>query len=63
MRAMSLHRRRGVFMVPAMSHRLAIVLSLAASVHCAQAFRGAVMPWTTYEAEDVTTIGITITKE
>jgi hypothetical protein len=45
-------------MVAAMLHRLAIILSFASSLYSVQAFRGAVMPWTTYEAEDMTTTGI-----
>ena len=45
-------------MVAAMLLRLAIILSLASSLHCVQAFRGAVAPWTTYEAEDMTTTGV-----
>lgn len=40
-----------------MSRRLAVILSLATSLHSAQAFRGADMPWTTYEAEDMATTG------
>jgi hypothetical protein len=45
-------------MVVAMLHRLAIILSFAASLHAVQAFRGAVMPWTTYEAEEMTATGV-----
>lgn len=56
--ALSLQCRRGVLMVPAMLHRLAIILSLAASLHSVKASRGAVTPWTTYEAEDMTTTGV-----
>ena len=37
---------------------VAIILSFAASLYSVQAFRGAVMPWTTYEAEDMTTTGV-----
>jgi len=45
-------------MVTAMLHRLAMILSFAASLYSVQASRGAVTPWTTYEAEDMTTTGV-----
>jgi hypothetical protein len=43
-----------------MLRHLAIIASLAVSLHPAQAFRGADIPWTTYEAEDMTTTGTTL---
>jgi hypothetical protein len=36
---------------------LAIIMSFVTSLYSAQAFRGADRPWTTYEAEDMTTTG------
>ena len=43
-----------------MLRRLAIIASLAVSLHAAQAFRGADIPWITYEAEDMTITGATL---
>ncbi len=39
---------------------LAIILFLSASLCSASAFRGADIPWTTYEAEDMKTTGVTL---
>ena len=40
-----------------MTFRLSFMLLVGASLHAAPSFRGADMPWTTYEAEDMTTSG------
>jgi hypothetical protein len=38
-------------------HALGTMFAFAVSLSCAQAFPGATLPWTTYEAEDMTTTG------
>ena len=38
----------------------ALILSLGASLCAAESFRGADIPWTTYEAEDMTNTGTTL---
>lgn len=43
--------------------RLVIVLALAVPLHAAQAFRGAEMPWVTYEAEDMAGTGVKLGPE
>lgn len=40
--------------------QLVVIIFLSASLNCAQAFRGADIPWITYEAEDMTTTGATL---
>ncbi len=41
-------------------HQLAVIIFFSAVLCSAQSFRGADMPWTTYEVEDMTTTGTTL---
>jgi hypothetical protein len=43
-----------------MTHLFALIALLAVPLHAAQSFRGADIPWTTYEAEDMTNTGTTL---
>jgi hypothetical protein len=56
----SLQNKARVLIVIKMLCRFAIIASLAVSLHATQAFRGADIPWITYEAEEMATTGATL---